>query len=331
MAYNIPADGRQVNDIGWYLDNKGTLISPWIDSGAEPGSGVGTNNPNGNVSGFWGTFHEPNANSFGQYINSISQQPVGKVGSFSLGQRPDAYMGLAQSPIIQQQLQNIATKSAQGYGGSLGRWQFGSTGNAPQTAPVGWGRNPGTPGAGQVAPWQATQYRSNWYEPGSGNGQNMGGGNGGNTGGGGGNNGGTGGTGNDGNQTVLPAGYGITAASGIGQGTTGHTTAYTGLLGGTAAPAGTQLLSKQNALATNRVPRDTATATDFTNQIMSAGTSADRPAGTVNMGQIMWAVNKAKADGNYTNWYDAWARYKDQYAPKKLSAGNNWNADGTHK
>ena len=246
-----------VNGIGWYLDSKGTLISPWIDSGAEPGSGIGTNNPNGNVSGFWGTFHEPNANSFGQYINSISQQPVGKVGSFSLGQRPDAYLGLAQSPIIQQQLANIDTKSKLGYGGSLGRWQFGSTGNAPQTAPVGWGRNPGTPGAGQVAPWQATQYRSNWYGPGSGNGQNMGGGNGGNTGGGGGNNGGTGGTGNDGNQTVLPAGYGITAASGIGQGTTGHTTAYTGLLGGTPAPGRAHVPCKQNALATNPGPRPT--------------------------------------------------------------------------
>lgn len=305
MAYNIPADGRAVNDIGWYLDSKGTLISPWINNGDTAGSGVGTNNPNKNTSGFWGTFHAPNDKSNGQYINSISQQPVGNVGTFYLGQRPDAYMGLARSPIIEQQLANIDTQSKNGYPGSLGRWQFGSSGNAPATAPVGWGRNPGTVPGAAAAAWMPTQYKSNWYEPGSGNGQNLGGGNGG--GGGGGNTGGGGGGGNPGYDQSQPA---------------------PNPNGPPPVPTG-GLLSKQNALVTNRIPRDNAT--DFTNQIMSAGTSADRPAGTVNMGQILWAVNKAKADGNYTDWYDAWARYKDQYAPKKLSAGNNWNADGTHK
>lgn len=304
MAYNIPANGRQVNDIGWYLDSKGTLISPWIDSGAKPGEGIGTNNPNGNVSGFWGTFHEPNANSFGQYINSISQQPVGKVGSFSLGQRPDAYMGLAQSPIIQQQLQNIATKSAQGYGGSLGRWQFGSTGNVPATAPVGWGRNPGTVPGAAAAAWMPTQYTGPNYAPGSGNGLNLGGGNGGNTGGGG------------GGGVPVPDRSQINPQNPVGQ---------------TPVQPTTGLLSKQNALVTNRIPRDnTQAAIDYTNQIMSAGTSQNRPAGTVNMGQILWAVNKAKKDGNYTNWYDAWKTYKDQYTPKPLSNGNNW-INGVHR
>lgn len=292
-----------VNGVGWYLDSKGTLISPW-----QPGTGgENANNPYSNVSGFWGTsnVHGPEG-AYDHYINSITQMPYGTVGRFALGQRPDAYMGLATSPIIQQQLANIDTQSKVGYGGGLGRWQFGSTGNAPATAPLGWGRNPGSGAA--AAAWQPTQYKSNWYEPGSGNGQNMGGGNG-NAGGGGGNNGGGGGGGTDWSQTNP-------------QNTAGPAPTPTG-----------GLLSKATALQTNRIPRDnTQAAIDYTNQIMSAGTSQNRPAsGTLNMGQILWAVNQAKKAGNYDgNWYNAWNTYKDGYREKPLSDGNNW-LNGVHR
>lgn len=303
MAYNIPADGRKVNDVGWYLDNKGTLISPW-ESGT---GGENANNPYSNITGFWGTslIHGPEGQA-DHYINSITQMPYGTVGRFALGQRPDAYMGLARSPIIEQQLANIDTQSQRGYGGLLGRWQFGSTGNVPATAPVGWGRNPGTVPGAAAAAWMPTQYTGPNYAPGSGNGQNMGGGNGGTTppvGGGGG-------------WTPVPDQSQINPQNPVGP---------------TPVQPTTGLLSKQNALVTNRIPRDnTQAAIDYTNQIMSAGTSQNRPAGTVNMGQILWAVNKAKKDGNYTNWYDAWKTYKDQYTPKPLSNGNNW-INGVHR
>lgn len=123
-------DDKQVNGLGWYLKPDGTLINPWFDSSAiknPDGSRVyqpSPNNPNGSINAAWGTFWEPNANSHGQYINSISQLPTGAQGVFALGQRPDSYLGLTQSPIIDQQRQNIATKSKIGYGGELGRYQF---------------------------------------------------------------------------------------------------------------------------------------------------------------------------------------------------------------
>ena len=130
-----------VNGIGWYVKDDGTLIVPW--KAGEGGGNV--NNPYNNVTGYWGTSLEPNGTFGNGYLNSITQVGYGVPGRFALGQRPDSYLGLTQTPIIDQQRANIATKTAVGYGGPLGRYQFGSTGTAPQNAPLGWGRAPGTP------------------------------------------------------------------------------------------------------------------------------------------------------------------------------------------
>lgn len=111
-----------VNGIGWYLKDDGTLIVPW-KAGESGGSG-NVNNPYNNVTGYWGTSLEPNGTFGNGYLNSITQVGYGVPGRFALGQRPDSYLGLTQSPIIDQQRQNIATKSKIGYGGTLGRYQF---------------------------------------------------------------------------------------------------------------------------------------------------------------------------------------------------------------
>lgn len=143
-----------VNGIGWYVKDDGTLIVPW--KAGEGGGNV--NNPYNNVTGYWGTSLEPNGTFGNGYLNSITQVGYGVPGRFALGQRPDSYLGLTQTPIIDQQRANIATKTAVGYGGPLGRYQFGSTGTAPQNAPLGWGRAPGTPGGAPAAAWQPQNY-----------------------------------------------------------------------------------------------------------------------------------------------------------------------------
>lgn len=156
-----------------------TPATPEIGPGGGP---VSTANPYGIQDAFWGTrFY--NAENPSNPIDSVTRLPIGTLGRFSMMERPPAWQGQYQpSPALAAQMAELKTNPTSGYspnadyGAQLSRWQFSNSAPIPRTAPVGWGRYPGTGGAPPQASWV-----TNPYTPGSGGGggSNYGGGGGG--------------------------------------------------------------------------------------------------------------------------------------------------------
>lgn len=137
------------------------------------------NNYSGVIDGNWGTrfpgiivdgkWQPNNADGTPGWTDSITRMPIGTVGRFALPPRTPAHLGTWTPPqgaqdSMTEQITNPVSGYAQGpaaergYSAQLGRFQFSNTAPVPATAPVGWGRYPGSPGGAPTAPWVPKAY-----------------------------------------------------------------------------------------------------------------------------------------------------------------------------